>query len=231
VTRATKSKVPYGLIGVVAIISLMILFFALSGCAEPRADFRGQQVTEAELAMRVTQEAAALAREAADRQAAFEIAVAKLDGQRAIDIAELTSKYNADRRMLDDSLAALARDSSAATASIENQWTERGQWGETIKGGIETAGQFIPGLAPFAGVAAGLVGLLGWKRNASKAAAALEAVRAVAGGVASLPKEIREKAKAAIGLQADSSDKAIIANVVAQDELLKVEKSIDGGAA
>lgn len=213
---------------VTVIIAAMCAVAGLSSCAEPRADFRGQEVTEAELAGRVRAEADRLAREAADRQAAFEIAVAKLDGQRAIDIAELTSKYNADRRMLDDSLASLARDSAAATASIENQWTERGEWGETITGGLEVAGQFIPGIAPFVGVGAGLIGLLGWKRNASKAAAAREAVRAVAGGIASLPKDIREKAKAAIGLQADSSDRAVIAKVVADDELLKTENKIDG---
>jgi hypothetical protein len=221
-TRATKTKVWFGLMCAVAVTISVI------GCAEPRADFRGQQVTEAELAGRVQAETERLAREAADRQAAFEIAVAKMDGQRAIDIAELTANYNADRRMMEDARAALARDSEASAASIESQWTQRGEWGETIVGTVETAGELFPAIAPFAGVAAGIVGLLGWKRNASKAAAAREAVRAVAGGIASLPKEIREKAKNAIGLQADSSDRAIIAKVVADDELLKVENKIDG---
>lgn len=205
----------------------LVLLAVLSGCSEPRADFHGQQVTEQELAARVQLESDRLAREQAASEASFKIAVAKLDGEHAIGIAELAAKYDADSSLLKDSLAGLQRDAQAARASIEAQWTSRGGWADAAVSITQTAGQLFPPIAPFAGVAAGLVGLIGWRRNASKALSLEEALRAVAAGVSQLPKPAREYAKSLIGAQADASDRKVIAKIVHDDDLRKLEDKTD----
>lgn len=221
-------KRTYG--GVVTLLAAVLVLGSAS-CGEPRPDFRGESLTEAEVQGRVVAETERIAREQADRQAAFEIAVAKLDGQRAIDIADLTGRYNADRRSMEDAMASLARDRDSHANAAEAVWAQREGWLGTAQATAETASAFVPALVPWLGVVTTAGTLLGWRRSANRASAATEAVRAVAGGIASLPKGIRERAKLAIGLQADSSDKRVIAKIVAEDELAKLEVKGDEARA
>lgn len=216
--------------------AFVVIVFGISmeGCAEPKAEWRGQQMTGAQVEAAIEAETAALARKAAAREAAFKLAVSKADAFHQIDLMELAAKYEADRAELDDALAAIGRDKARHAADIESQWSAREGWGEllqTVGGAVET---FVPGagpvLAPFGGGAA-VGGLVGGLFGLSRSKRFKEALRAVAGGIASLPAPMREAAKDAIGLQADEGDRAVIGKIVRNDNLLAVEKKVDAKAA
>lgn len=108
---------------------IIVVAFTLCGCAEPTTQFRGKTVTadslprlvEAEIRAQQERdrlEAEALMRAANKRRADFEIAVARLDAQSALELASLRAEYEASAAEMSEAVAAITRRSEAAVQAI-----------------------------------------------------------------------------------------------------------------
>lgn len=199
-------------------------------------------------------EAARLEREAAERTRAFQRALDRLIAEQGFAREELADLYDrdiADIRAKTEQVAAAAKAAvderlaaqAAHKAEIEKQWATR----ETIAGWLDTGESLasgVPGVGPIVGVLGtfgGLAGLFGMRRKSqqanelaaqranaeARANQIREALRAVAAGVAQLPRDKRDIVKALIGAQADNADRAIIADIVREDDLYELEVAAD----
>lgn len=116
-------------------LAMVCLFApAMTGCQPAEAPFQGAMVSEEELPRRVEAavraqqeadrlEAEQIAREQAKRQAAFELAVSRMDATHALDLASLRAEYEASAASTRDALAAITRRSEAAIAAIRDEAT------------------------------------------------------------------------------------------------------------
>ena len=123
-----------GRMGLMWAATLLVILLGAAmpaGCDESRGDFRGRQVTAAELdrlvesEVRAQQErdrleAEALLRTANKRRADFELAVARLDANSALELASLRAEYEASAAEMSEAVAAIRRRSESAIATIRD---------------------------------------------------------------------------------------------------------------
>jgi hypothetical protein len=214
---------------VFAALALAALSLLMLGCQPPAAPFQGKVVTEEELprvvesAVRAQQEtdrleAEAISREASKRQAAFELAVSRMDATHALDLAGLRAEYEASSAATRDALASIERRSSAAIASIRDEAQTAAasiaMQKEQRLGVFKFAEQVIPmtPAAPWSGlITTALAGVLGVERIRKGVSAAKAEKQAIVDRDANYEegyKRGKEEAEAARRLADDAWDLA-----------------------
>lgn len=244
----------------------------LGGCfGEPTTTYKGRQVTESQLpelverdiakaeadakakaeaaAAAAAAETARIAREAADRQHAFERQLSRLQSEQQFAVEDMTDLFAGDIANLDQArreaqekaaaaiaqsqkdLAAFTADAEAARAAaqaeIDRKWNIRETIGQVLAPAADAGASFVPGLGAVLatlGGGTGLVGLLGLSRANRRKLEVNEALRAALAAAHMLPDDMQAAFQRALTTQADDQDQAVIAGVVKADSLKEQPK-------